>query len=258
MRIQNNDECSELLVRWKRQFGDRPSQETQRPFRLAALGYLTSVPARHGLIELKHLQLVVFRGDRPDTGLSLVGFSAALVDWGVAWGSPARNQFDKDLCLEPRLGARGRRLDLARRELVELGLTFEREVRRHTRFRRFPIRRSVKLPRLWAGFRPADADGLEGDGPEFEAACRLARRPAARLLAQSCRRRFGLALYPLDWVSHRWQAFAQTYADLSRFPRCQVFRVRDGQLAGYRGAAQFDLDQSRFARRQPAESAACA
>jgi hypothetical protein len=70
------------------------------------------------------------------------------------------------------------------------------------------------------------------------------------------REHLGLVLYPLGWVSHCWQQAAAVLADLERFPKRQVFRLRrlPNDLVSYQDAAEFDLFSSRFrtaAKRPP-------
>lgn len=253
-------DAASLIGRWRQQVSESSRLENPRMQGLAALGYLTNGPVQHGLIAIEHLVLVVLHA-APERGeFPLVGFSAEPVQWGVAWGGPIRNPFLKDLALEPAVGARGRRLDLSRRRLVELGLQLERDLRRGGRSRRLPLRRRVSLPRLWAGVRLADAHRLQGDGPEFANACRQSDNTPRELFRQAARHHQGLTLLPLDWISHRWQQFVAVFAELGRFPQRQVFRVRDPQhdLAGYRGASHFDFYDSRFQRPAHAPQLACA
>jgi hypothetical protein len=68
------------------------------------------------------------------------------------------------------------------------------------------------------------------------------------LLQKLRREYFGLVLYPLAWVSHHWQQAVTVFADLDRFPRRQVFRLRHlrDDLIGYPGAAEFNFLESRF------------
>jgi hypothetical protein len=81
------------------------------------------------------------------------------------------------------------------------------------------------LPCLWAGFKPAEATSITGEGPELEAYCRRTGKSADRLLDEIRREYFGLSLRPFPWVSHHWQQAVAVFADLTRFPRRQVFRL---------------------------------
>lgn len=252
-------DAASLVVRWRRQLADCSRRQDPRIQGLAALGYLANGPVQHGFIDIEHLVLVVLHAAPARRELPLVGFSAEPVEWGVAWGGPMRNPFFKDLALEPSDGAHGRRLDLSRSRLIELGLQLERDLRRAGRSRRLPLRRRVALPRLWAGVRITDARSLQGDGPEFAEACRQSGKAPRELFPQAARNHQGLKLLPLDWVSHRWQQFVGVFAEIGRFPQGQVFRLREAQrdLVGYRGASQFDFYESRF-RRAHARQLACA
>ena len=248
MRAPMSDSSTDLLERWRHQIADRRSRNNQRRLRLAALGYLVSGPMRHALVQIEHLILVVLRAGQPEPALRLTGYTAKRVKWGIHWGGPQCNRFAKDLALEPRLGARGWRLDLARGELVQLGLRLEHELERHARIRQLPVKRRVELPRLWAGFRSSDARDLKGDGPEFDAACRQTGKTPRHFFADARKKHQGLTLFPLDWVSYRWEQAVTVFADLDGLPKRQVIRVNDPELdlAGYRGAAHFDLHASRF------------
>lgn len=247
-------DAASLMARWRRQVAETSVLEQQRMQELAALGYLANGPVRQGLIAIEHLVLVVLHAAPARGELSLAGFSAERVEWGVAWGGPARNPFLKDLALEPAVGACGRRLDLARSRLVTLGLQLERDLQRAAQPRRGRLRRRVALPRLWAGVPVADARRLQGDGPEFAEACRQSGKSSHELLREAGRNYQGLKLLPLDWISHRWQDFVEVFAEIGRFPKRQVFRLREAEhdLAGYRGASHFNFCESRFqGRRQP-------
>lgn len=252
---------AELFIgRWRRQVADRSNLPHRRMQRLAALSYLANGPVRQGLIAIKDLLLVVLHAATPRRELVVAGFSAESVEWGVAWGGPTRNPFLKDLALEPAVGARGRRLDLSRLRLVELALQLERDLRRAGISRRWPVRRRIILPRLWAGLRRSDASNVQGDGPELAEACRQTGKAPQDLLREAGRNYQGLTLLPLDWVSHRWQQFVEVFAEIGRFPRRQVCRLRDADhdLSGYRGASEFNFSESRFQRRPQPRQLACA
>jgi hypothetical protein len=51
----------------------------------------------------------------------------------------------------------------------------------------------------------------------------------------------------LAWVSHHWQQVVTVFADLERFPRWQVFQLRQlpDDLVGYRDAAEFQFHSCR-------------
>jgi len=248
MHATLSDTSSDLLERWRRQLAIQGSKNNQRRLRLAALGYLVSGPIRHALVQVEHLILVVLRAGQSEPPLRLTGYTAKRVEWGVDWGGPKCNRFAKDLMLEPRPGARGWRLDLARGELVLLGLRLAHERERHCRIRQLPVKRRVELPRLWAGFRSSVAGDLNADGPEFDAACRQSGKTPRQLFADARRHEQGLTLFPLEWVSNHWEQAVTVFADLDRLPKRQVIWVNDPEqdLAGYRGAVHFDLNECRF------------
>jgi len=240
------------LDQWRHRFGGRRRQYA-RPRPAAALGYLTNGPVVAGLIEIQKLVLVVLYDEPDDHGrlaLRLAGFCGAAVPWGVKWGGPEQSKFFKNLCLQPMPEAREARADLASTDLVRLGLHLDRELERHVRYRRRGKPQQLQLPRVWAGFRGADARTLTGDGPELAAHCRQTGRTASDLLQNSCRDHFGLKLLPLEWTSHHWQQVAAVFADLENFPRRQVFSLqhRPEELLGYHGAAEHDFYESRFRR----------
>jgi hypothetical protein len=179
--------------------------------------------------------------------LRLAGYSGSRVPWGVRFGGPENCRLHKDLLLQPVAGARGYRVDLANEELLTLALGLERELDRCARYCRQRVREQVCLPKLWVAFHPGDAASITGDGPELAAYVARTGRSPERLLEHLRRDRLGLVFYPLAWVSHHWQQATAVFADLERFPRRQVFRVRQpsDDLVGYQGAAEFDF-YSRF------------
>ena len=191
------------LDRWRHRLGGRRHRHA-KPRPLAALGHLVNGPVIEGLVEIDKLTMVILYDEpiRPGhCALRLAGYSSTCIPWGVRLGGPENCKFFKDLSLQPVLGARGYRLDLASTELLTLGLRLERELDRHVRHRQRQVRRQLRLPKLWAGFRPADAASITGDGPELAAYTRRTGRPPERLLEHLRRDQFGLALYPLAWVS---------------------------------------------------------
>jgi hypothetical protein len=109
----------------------------------------------------------------------------------------------------------------------------------------------MQLPKLWAAFRACDAAGITGDGPDLAAYSQRTGRTPSTLPEQLRRDYGGLVLYPLAWVSHHWQQAVTIFADLQRFPRRQVFSLRNlpDDLVGYQGAAEFDFLASRFRRK---------
>ena len=256
------------LDQWRQRFGGR-RRRNSRPRPLTALGYLANGPVIGGRIEVENLTIVILYTEQLRSGhcaLRLAGYSGSRVPWGVRFGSSENCRFFKDLSLQPVPAARGYRLDLASTELLALGLGLERELDRHARYRQRQVRQHLQLPKLWAAFRPADEANITGDGPELAAyASRTGRNP--KCLLQHLRRdRFGLTLYPFAWVSHHWQQAVAVLADLERFPKRQVFRLRQlpDDLVGYQDATEYDFHESRFRqrardsrRRQSARAAEC-
>ena len=244
---------SSPLDQWRQRLGGRRRFHAQ-PRPMAALGYLANGPVIEGLIEIEKLVTVLLYDEPTDKGrlaLRLVGYSASRVPWGVRFGGPERCRFEKNLFLQPVPQARGYRLDLASTELLQLGLGLDREIERHCRYRPRQARRDIRLPKLWAGFRADDVENITGDGPELADYAQRIGMSVERLMEQLCRNYFGLTLHPLAWVSHRWQQAVAIFADLTRFPRRQVFSLNQlpGNLVGFQGAAEFNFFDSRFRRR---------
>ena len=237
----------------------RSSRRARRPLskrrprsvtRVAAVGYLAHGQIERGLIPIEELSLVVLYGDAAQPGRWLAGYSAQRVPWGVAWGGVERNAFLKDLILPPRIGGRMAHLDLQETHLVELAFRLSQLLEQHP-MRRLPtVQKRLELPSLWAGFEPAAANRIKPSGPELMALCQHCRKPARQLLRSVRRIHRGLVLFPLEWVSHRWRDVACVFADVGRFRKRQLFRLRDPaqELIGYRGAAEFDFFHSRFRR----------
>jgi len=230
------------LDQWRKRLGGRCRRTQPRP--LAAMGYLANGPVIDGLIEVEDLTLVLLYDEQIRPGhcaLRLAGYSGTRIPWGVRFGGPDQCKFFKDLSLQPVPGACGYRLDLDNPEILHLGLALERELERLARYRQQHIREQVCLPKLWAGFRPADAAGITGDGPELIAYAAHTGRSPRHLLERLWRDQGGLTLHPLAWVSHHWQQAVAIFADLERFPRRQVFRLRQlpDDLVGFHDAAEF-------------------
>jgi len=209
------------------------------------MGYLKNGPVLDGLIDVENLTLVLLYDEQLRPGLCalrLAGFSGKRVPWGVRFGGPERCRFIKDLRLQPVPGGPGYRVDLADTELLSLGLALERELGRHARYRQQHVREQVRLPKLWAGFRPADAANISGDGPELIAYAAHSGRSREDVLEHLRREHLDLTVYPAAWVSHHWQQAVAVFADLARFPSRQIFRLRQpDDLVGYRDAAEFNF-----------------
>ncbi len=238
------------LDRWRQRFGGR-RRHNRRPRPLAALGYLAHGPVLEGLVELEKLLLVVLYDVPTGHGqhtVRLAGYSGARVPWGVQWGGSEQCRFLKNLLLQPVANGPGLRLSTTSTDLLHLGLQLDHELERHVRHPALPLRQQLRLPCLWAGFKPADAAAITGEGPELEAYSRRTGKSAERLLERIRREYFGLWLYPFPWLSHHWQQAVAVFADLQRFPKRQVFHLRQpsADLVGFQDVAQFDLLSSRF------------
>jgi len=237
------------LDQWRWRLGGRHGNRSPRP--LGALGYLARGPVLEGLVEIEKLVLVVLYDEPAGQGqhsLRLAGYSGASVPWGVKWGGSQQCKFNKNLLLQPVADGPGLRLSTAGSDLLRLGLQLDRDLDRHIRYPSLPVRPQLRLPYLWAGFKPADVSSMTGEGPELAAYGRRTGRSPQRLLEGIRRDCFGLSLYPLCWVSHHWQQAVTVFADLERFPRRQVFSLRrlPGDLIGYRDAAEHDFYHNRF------------
>ena len=241
------------LDQWRQRFGGRRRRHRRaRP--LAALGYLAHGPVLAGLIEVEKLVLVVLHDEATGQNqqvLRLAGYAGRRVPWGVQWGGEQQCRFLKNLLLQPVADGPGLRLATASTDLLRLGLQLDRELERHAGHPTLPVRDQLRLPCLWAGFKPAQAATIAGDGPELLAYARRTGKPAWRLMEAIRREYFGLVLYPLSWVSHHWREAQAVFADLTRFPRRQVFPLRrlPDDLIGFQDAAQFDFLHQSFGPR---------
>jgi hypothetical protein len=201
-----------------------------------------------GLVEVEKLRIIILY-DEPlrwrHCALRLAGYSGSRIPWGVRFGGPENCRFCKDLRLQPVPDGPGYRLDLADEGLLTLGLGLERVLDRCAWYSQRQIREHVCLPKLWAAFSPADAMNITGDGPELEAYAQRTGRSPQRLLEHLRRDHLGMTILPLAWVSHHRQQAVAVFADLKRFPRCQVFRLRHipDDLIGFQGAAEHNFYQ---------------
>jgi len=239
-----------LLEKWRRHIARRDRLTNVRP--LAAVGYLAHGPTTDGFVELKSFVLVLLADAPKRNGTywpRLMGIGGSLVPWGVRWGGRRQNKFLKNLHLKPSPGACGRRIDADDTELLGLALNLDQALERHLENRWLPVRRSLQLPKMWAGFRRDDVKNIAGDGPELAARSSRSRVSSSGLLERAKRKHSGLILFPLEWVSHRWQRAAGFFVDIRRFPKRQTFVLRSPQsdsLCGYQGAMEFNFVASRF------------
>jgi hypothetical protein len=211
---------------------------------MVAMGYLTDSPAIDGLIEIEKLTFVLLH-DEPIRGgacaVRLSGFRGCRVPWGTRLGSRNNCRFIKDLMLQPVRGGQGYRLDLNDEELLGLGLQLDHELDQHARFHK-SVRDRPMLPKLWAGFEPDVAAGVNVEGPELQAYASQTGKTPQALMERLRREHQGLTVFPLAWVSHLWRAIAAVYADLRHYPKRQLFRLeRSDNLVGFQGAAEFDF-----------------
>ena len=235
-----------LLDLWRRQIGRRRCD----PRPLAAMGYLANGPVIEELIEIDKLVLAVVYDETVARGNTtrVAGYSGSRIPWGVRWGGAENSRFLKNLLLQPMPGAQGHRLDTASESLLRLALHLDRDIQRQLYYGRRWKDRQFRLPKLWAGFRAADAAAIEPGGPELAEYCTRTGRSAGEALAAIRRDFFGLWLFPMAWVSGAWQQVAAVFADLRRFPLRQVFpivRVPE-DLVGFQGAVEYDFHSSRF------------
>ena len=89
--------------------------------------------------------------------MRLAGFGGATVPWGVKWGGAEQCRFLKNLLLQPVPNGPGLRLSTASTDLLRLGLQLDRDLEKHVRHPSLPVRQQLRLPCLWAGFKPSDA-----------------------------------------------------------------------------------------------------
>jgi len=235
------------LDTWRRRFGGS-QRRIDHPRRAAAMGYMAHGPVENGLVEVGKLTLVILYACqvRPwQPALRLAGFTGKPVPWGVRWGGADQCRFVKDLLLQPVPGGPGLRLDAANSELLSLAMKLHGDLGRAVRFGR--VREQVQLPKVWAGFDPATAASIIGDGPELAAYAARTGRSPQDLLKRLRLDHAGLALYPVAWTSHVWDKVVTVFADLQRFPRRQLFRVErlPDDLMGFHDAAEFDFSHFR-------------
>jgi hypothetical protein len=245
--------ASVLLKRWRSQIGPRLLQPDIPPRRGLALGYMLNGPVAENLVCIEDLVLTVLYDEPIANGMirsRLAGYSGRTIAWGVCWGGRSRNKFDKDLGMPPERCAHGPRIELTRVRLLEHGLELDQLVDQATNS--IDPQSSLRLPTLWAAFRPAEARCAKPSGPEFEALRQRLAISSSELLGSYRRRYLGLVLLPIEWVSHCWQQWSTVFADLSQYPRHQCLRLFDAdqQLQGFTGAVRYDLVASRFNNRR--------
>lgn len=236
----------QLVERWRRQIGRRRPYRRSRP--LAALGFLRHSSARDcTFVELRHVLLVSLFDDpigRSAPAMRLVGYGASQIDHGIEWSDC---KFYKDLRIEPEWGASGLQIDSSQTELLHLALRMRAELYRFDRYYPRSARSEPQLPCVWAGFAPADAESLEGDGPEFHG-LREKFDLSPEVLLRKFRREYeGLHCYPIEWMGGVLRRALRLFVDLDEMPRVQVFRVGSlpEGLIGFSGAAAYNFYDSR-------------
>jgi hypothetical protein len=240
------ESCSshrQLLRLWHRRIGcNWRWRETRGPRPFAGLSYLVSgpVPADH-LVELRRLTVVAVHDEfNADHRLSIRVrlYTNSITCDGVNWGGAAACQADKDLGLRPHNGARGRRFTFRHAELLALSTHLDQLMQLCSKYPFFPRRRAPQLPPVWAPVSRAVASHLS---------------VAAPALARLGREKDGTILLPLESVLCCQEPVQHYYADLSRFPKRQVFAIEQPafDLAGSVGPISFDFYSSRFAPARP-------
>jgi hypothetical protein len=222
---------------------------------LAAFTYLDQSNSSSAFVEIGNvLTLLVYEdnsGRHSCPVLRFATYNANRIDDGVCWGGAKNCRLFKDLSLAPQRRARGQRMDRSKGDLLSLALRLDRRLSRAARHPAAPWPK-LKLPRLWAGFRPSMASRLSGKGPEFDAECNSRSTNCDEMFRESARNAHGLVLYPLDWVGHEFNRIIAVFAELTPSIRRQICRIGelpDG-LIGYQGAANFDFFNSHFRDRR--------
>ena len=209
--------------------------------------------AKGSLVDVRDIVLTVVRHENTSARsrrIHVAGFAGAMVPWGIQWGGPQLNVFEKDLSLAPLPGGPGPHFDSDRPKLLRHAIELNRCLQSPTVR---PVR-NLRLPKLWGAFQLDLAGELYGDGPELAMLSRQLQVRADALFSGAQRQHEDLLLLPLDWVSHHWQQMVTAFVDLGTFPKRQLLHLSNGTggLHGYRGAMHFDLISSRFMRQRSA------
>lgn len=243
----NAPSCVELMNQWRRHVSWR-RRPGQGPRGLGGLAYHTQQTPTAGLVDLKNLMIVVAYDElRPDDQLAtrVAGYRAARVDHGVQWGGREQLRFSKNLLMSPRPGGGYQRLDLLNTSSMMLALRLNRRIDMALCHQTSAFRRTLRLPRLWAGFTSEVAASVSGQGPEFEQLCGQFGMEPDAMLRKFRRDHEGLELYPLEWVSDRQRQASNLFAELNSFPQLQVFGVSHPptNLVGFAGAMAYDFHE---------------
>ena len=238
-----------LKQRWRQQAA---SQQRRRllhgPRPLAAIAILQRGPEREGLVDIRHLIFtVVYDLMQCDGSLTTrcAGYKAAVVPWGLKIGGADTCRFDKDLCR-----ALGR---------MSVGSISIQRMRGCSKWRSTWIDtlRGTATTNIFrelgsrAGrrFGPAFNQGLS---TRFDVPARSSKHRcgAATTRTINCEPRFvsGMAIFPLEYVSHHWERITAILVNLKTFPKRQLIALEPHarNLRGYDGAIEFDLLSSRF------------
>jgi hypothetical protein len=250
--IAMNRSSNNLLSQWRQQLlthCDPRSVAARKGF--VALTFIDHANTSSVFVDIKSLSVVLVFEDESHRydrcPLRLCCYDVSRISNGVLWGGANNCRQFKDLTLVPRQNARGRRLDIAKHELLALALKLNCRLSRAARHSAAPWP-SLRLPRLWAGFRARVANELWGAGPEFERAVQMQRAEPIAFFRDTARHIDGLTAYPMDWVSGQLNLATAIFAEVTPGMRRQVGRIGnlpDG-LVGFQGASAFDFYNSRF------------
>jgi hypothetical protein len=227
---------NELRRQWRRQLSAHCNPhhvETRKGF--VALTFVDQSNTSSEFVDINNLLVVLAYEDDAHRSerrvLRLSGYGVGRVSDGVYFGGAENCRMYKDLTLAPQHGARGQRLDRSKHDLLALALKLDRRLSRAARYPS-ALWRGLRMPRLWAGFRARHAGVLQGDGPEFEQACRRQGRAANQLFLESARSIHGLTAYPLDWVSGQLELATAIFAKVTPSMRRKICRVDNLPWAG--------------------------
>jgi hypothetical protein len=193
------------------------------------------------------------------TAIRVLGCRGKRIPHGVQWGGIECSDIYKNLALMPRPGARHQRIDLLDTALLHTALRLHHRIDQALRYQPNIATRTLRLPRLWAGFRARDTNDLSGSGPEFEGLCEKFGMPAALMFAKFKREYHGLHLYPIEWTGHYLERATAVFAQMANLSQRQAFAATSAEdLVGYAGAAAYDFYSSRFRSAKSVNSVAVA
>ena len=245
--ISSANSFSKLHKCWYRQIARRQRQlqcQGRRPF--AGLALLNCGVQPADFVEIEQIVGVVLSDDptsRRTPSLRLTSWGASRDPHGVQFGGHRNARLDKNMALAPARRSAGERIGRDDDELLLVGLQLEKRIYRAARYSRSRGRTGPRFPRFWAGFQPHVAAELRPSGPEFEAFRRRIPCPEDVLLDKFRRCFKDLWLLPVDWCSDALDQAVAIFAEMTGFPRLQLFRVDrlPDDLCGYRGAMSWDF-----------------